>query len=116
MKGNKGDSSTQSTSAEQGDGYTELQKQIVDGDDTEGAAQFLPTQAIPVHHNTPSTPKTVRVSQAQWRMGLNLAFGALMEVLNDRHKPLKSFRVWEKEQDSVLQDTQQKTQGRNRGR
>lgn len=43
MKGNEGDSSTQSTSAE-------LQKQVVDGDDTEDGAQFLQTQAIPVHY------------------------------------------------------------------
>ena len=45
--------------------YTQLQKQIVDGDDTEDAAQFLPIQAIPVHYNSPSTPKILRVPSAQ---------------------------------------------------
>lgn len=33
-------------------------KAVVDGNDTEDAAQFLATQAIPLHYNTPSTPKT----------------------------------------------------------
>lgn len=62
MKGNKGDSST---SAEWGDAYPELQQQVVDGDNTEDAAQFLLTQAIPVHCNTPSTSKCCQQSEGQ---------------------------------------------------
>lgn len=38
MEGKEGSSSTQSTSAEWGDVYRELEKQVVDGDVTEDAA------------------------------------------------------------------------------
>lgn len=116
MEGKEGDSSTQSTSAEWGDVYRELQKQVVDGDVREAAAWFLQSQDIPAHHNTPSAPNIHTVPSAQWRMGPILAFGALRAVEKDGHKALRLARAWEDEQESVHLDMPQKTQARHRKR